>query len=233
MSKICWISPADSPEWFPDVDQALREPDGLLAIGGDLSPARVIAAYRQGIFPWYDEDQPILWWSPDPRAVIFPDELRISRSLRKTIRQNRFDVTFDRDFESVIRRCAAERPDSEGTWITSDMHSAYVALHELGYGHSVEAWNSDGLVGGVYGLAIGRVFFGESMFSHARDASKVALAALIKRLKEHDYVLLDCQVESDHLTSLGSRAIPRSEFIALLEDACGQQEDPGQWPRRA
>ncbi|MEO6696524.1 MAG: leucyl/phenylalanyl-tRNA--protein transferase, partial [Gammaproteobacteria bacterium] len=176
----CWLSPED--QIFPDVNLALREPDGLLALGGDLSPERLLAAYRKGIFPWYNEGQPILWWSPDPRAVLFPSRVKISRSLRKTLRQGRYRITLDQAFRSVIEGCAAPRNGVPGTWISRAMMEAYTELHERGYAHSVEAWRDGQLVGGLYGVALGRVFFGESMFSRSPDASKVALASLARQL---------------------------------------------------
>lgn len=210
----CWLSAADQK--FPDVNLALREPDGLLALGGDLHPGRLLAAYRQGIFPWYDEGQPILWWSPDPRAVLFPSRLKISRSLAKTLRQGRYRVTMDQDFRAVMAACAAPRKGAAGTWITPAMLEAYSELHTRGYAHSVEAWDNGRLAGGLYGVALGKVFFGESMFSRSADASKVALVHLARHLESWGYALIDCQVYNDHLASLGAELIPRSEFISLL-----------------
>jgi leucyl/phenylalanyl-tRNA--protein transferase len=174
-----WIRPDDPPDAFPDPQRALHEPDGLLAVGGDLSPERLLAAYRRGIFPWYEAGQPILWWSPDPRAVLLPDELKVSTSLRKALRSRDVEVTLDRAFADVISGCAAPRPRQRGTWLTPDMQRAYARLHELGYAHSVEVWEDGTLAGGLYGVALGRVFFGESMFSRLRDASKVALVHLV------------------------------------------------------
>lgn len=202
---------------FPPVEEA--EPDGLLAVGGDLSLERLLAAYRAGIFPWYDSP-PILWWSPDPRLVLEPDELHVSASLRKVIRQGRFEVRADTAFEQVIRACAETfRPGEDGTWITAEMQAAYIRLFEAGYAHCVESWMGGRLVGGIYGVSIGRAFFGESMFHHVNDASKVALAALVATLKARQIGLFDCQVSSPHLRSLGAREIPRSEFLRRLDEA--------------
>ena len=232
MSGLPWI-PADDFTPFPDPASALREPDGLLAAGGRLSSARLRTAYRHGIFPWFSEGQPILWWTPDPRAVLFPQELRISRSLRKTLRKTPdnggFRITLDTAFAAVIDACAQPRPEQEGTWITRDMKQAYVRLHREGVAHSAEAWRGDELAGGLYGLAIGQVFFGESMFTRKRDASKVAFAHLVTQLQAWGYRLIDCQVQSDHLTSLGARSIRRAEFNALLDLHCALPGRPGAW----
>ncbi len=200
---------------FPDVELALCEPDGLLAVGGDLSPERLTEAYRNGIFPWYNESEPILWWSPDPRMVLFPERLHVARSLRKLLHKGRYTITFDRDFASVIEQCAALREG--GTWITRDMRQAYCRLHQLGLAHSVECWRDRKLVGGLYGVALGRVFFGESMFSLETNASKVALVRLVERLREYGYRMMDCQVHSGHLQSLGAQDIPRVEFLRMLK----------------
>jgi leucyl/phenylalanyl-tRNA--protein transferase len=214
MTQIPWLEPQDNK--FPPADQALVEPDGLLAAGGDLNPQRLISAYRSGIFPWFDDQQPILWWSPDPRCVLIPDQLYVSRSLRKQIRKQRFRVTFDRDFAAVIHACAQPRDDDCGTWITEQMQQAYIKLHQLGVAHSVEVWQDDLLVGGLYGLAIGKLFFGESMFSHRSNASKVGYVTLVEQLYRWGYALIDCQVHSEHLESLGAQLIPRTEFLELL-----------------
>jgi leucyl/phenylalanyl-tRNA---protein transferase len=203
------------------VERALDEPDGLLAAGGDLSPRRLIAAYRRGVFPWYSAGQPILWWSPDPRAVLLPAEFRCSRSLRKTLRNRGFEHEVDRAFEAVIAACAAPRDRHFGTWITPEMQAAYVELHRQGYAHSVETWLDGRLVGGLYGLRLGGVFFGESMFSLERDASKAALAHLVARCQRAGIVLIDCQLASRHLASLGSRCIPRARFLGLLREHVG------------
>ena len=209
----------DAEDPFPPVDEALREPNGLLAAGGDLSPARLLDAYRQGIFPWFGDEDPLLWWSPDPRMVLFVDELHVSRSLRKTIRSGRFSVTADRAFSAVMSGCAEPRADQEGTWITTEMRAAYARLAALGYAHSVEAWEGDALVGGLYGVAIGRMFFGESMFARVSDASKVAFVALVRQLQRWGFRLIDCQMPTAHLASLGAREIPRREFLAEVDRA--------------
>lgn len=205
---------------FPDVELALREPDGLLAIGGDLSIERLVIAYQNGIFPWYSEGQPILWWSPDPRMVLKPSEVKISRSLAKTIRKQELTITFDQAFEEVIDSCSRPRVEKgriqEETWILDEMIEAYTELHNKGYAHSVECWQNEQLVGGLYGIAIGKVFFGESMFSKQSDASKVAFVFLNKQLEQWGFKLVDCQVYTSHLESLGAKMIPRKEFIKLL-----------------
>ena len=218
MKTVTWLSPHDSPEWFPPLEQALEEPAGLLAAGGDLSPARLLAAYQRGIFPWYSPGQPVLWWSPDPRAVLFPEEFNCSRSLGKTIRNGGFEVVIDRDFGAIMDACAAPRAHAPGTWITSEMRSAYLRLHRLGQAHSFETWRNGQLAGGLYGVRLGRVFFGESMFSRERDASKVALAYLVAVCLRNSIAVIDCQLPSPHLESLGSRTIPRQQFQALLRE---------------
>ena len=215
-----WLDPHDPEAPFPDVEFALREPDGLLAIGGDLSPRRLIRAYRQGIFPWYSEDQPILWWSPDPRSVLYLHALKITRSLRKTLNQNIYSVTLNKAFQQVIKYCAAPRRSGGGTWLTAEMMEAYCHLHDLGYAHSVESWYQGELVGGLYGLSLGKVFFGESMFARRNDASKVAFVRLVEHLRQWNYEFIDCQVASAHLGSLGACAIPRREFIDSLNRYC-------------
>jgi leucyl/phenylalanyl-tRNA--protein transferase len=213
---------------FPAVERA--SPEGLLALGGDLSAARLLAAYRRGIFPWYSRGQPILWWSPDPRAVLFPDELRVSRSLRKRLRAETFTVTMDRDFRGVVRACAGpRRGPGGGTWITPEMLEAYAHLHDLGYAHSVEVSEQGRLVGGLYGVSLGAGFFGESMFSHASDASKVALVWLVGQIRRWGFRFVDCQLSSDHLFSLGAREIPRARFLALLGEALATQDRRGRW----
>jgi leucyl/phenylalanyl-tRNA--protein transferase len=213
---VTWLTPNGDHEWFPPLEQALDEPEGLLAAGGDLSTTRLLAAYRRGIFPWYSAGQPVLWWAPDPREVLLPAEFRCSRSLTKTLRNRGFEVTFDRDFAAVVGACAARREHSAGTWITSEMHAAYCELQALGHAHSVEVRRDGALVGGLYGVLIGRVFFGESMFSRERDASKVALARLVERGVVAGLQLIDCQLPTPHLRSLGSRPMPRGEFGALV-----------------
>lgn len=211
-----WIDPQDTSYRFPDVSKAMLDPDGLLAVGGDLCPERLTSAYLSGIFPWYNEDQPILWWSPDPRAVIFPDQLKISRSLSKTLKKNLFKVTMDTAFDQVIRACSQSRVSSPGTWITDEMLDAYMAMFHLGHAHSIECWQDDQLVGGLYGLTFGQVFFGESMFSSKRDASKIALCHFVQQLQQWDYKLIDCQIQSEHMQSLGAISIPRTEFVQHL-----------------
>jgi len=206
----------DSP--FPPLEQALRTPNGLLAAGGSLTPARLLDAYRHGIFPWFNADDPILWWSPDPRMVLFPDEFRISHALHKTLRKQVYEVRTDSAFEQVMRACAAPRAGQDGTWIHEDMIAAYSALHRMGHAHSVEAWKDGELVGGLYGMAIGRMFYGESMFSRHSDASKVALAHLAAQLHRWNFRMIDCQMNTPHLASLGAREISRAEFIRRLQE---------------
>lgn len=224
MTGIGWLDP-DRLE-FPPLYQALDDPNGLLAAGGDLSPQRLILAYRSGIFPWYEENQPILWWSPNPRAVLFPEEFRISRSLRRQLRRNVFDVRINTAFADVVEACSGPRDNQYGTWITAEMKAAYQRLHVLGYAHSFEAWQQDRLVGGLYGVAIGRLFFGESMFHLVTDASKVALAWLCRLMSQHDCPMIDCQVETDHLLSLGARMIDRNEFVRWLDEYCYPLDGP-------
>ena len=202
---------------FPPLDRALREPNGLLAAGGDLRAERLIAAYRHGCFPWFSEGQPVLWWSPDPRTVLFPEEFHLSRSLARLMRQQRFRVTFDQDFAAVIEGCAGPRDNADGTWITDSMRAAYLELHQRGLAHSVEVWQGDALVGGLYGLAMGRLFFGESMFSRADNASKVGFATLVGKLKEWGFALIDCQMPTRHLHSFGARPIARQAFADYLQ----------------
>jgi leucyl/phenylalanyl-tRNA--protein transferase len=218
VKTITWLSPQDAPEWFPPLEQALDDPAGLLAAGGDLSTQRLLAAYRKGIFPWYSPGQPVLWWSPDPRAVLFPEEFRCTRSLAKTMRNSGFESAIDRDFAGVIEACAAPRPQSFGTWITPEMTAAYVELHRRGYAHSIETWRGPELVGGLYGVRLGGVFFGESMFSRERDASKVALARLVEICLTAGIAVIDCQMTSAHLESLGARRIPRARFQSLVRE---------------
>ena len=203
---------------FPDPATAETDPDGLLAVGGDLSPERLLNAYRQGVFPWYSEGQPLLWWSPDPRMVLFPPRLHLSRSLRKLLRQGRFHITFDQAFSSVVEACAAPRDGDGGTWITGEMKQAYIDLHRLGHAHSVEAWQEGELVGGLYGIQLGAIFFGESMFSRVSNASKVAFVHLVRTLERLGCPLIDCQVYTTHLESLGACPIPRARFLELLAE---------------
>jgi len=207
-----WITEDAPVHAFPDVDNAMIQPNGLLAVGGDLGPERLLNAYYRGIFPWFSEAQPILWWAPDPRAVLLPEAIKISRSLKKTLRRSIFQISFNRAFSRVIQACAAPRARQNDTWITNGMIDAYCTLHARGLAHSVECWQDGVLVGGLYGVAIGKVFFGESMFSRANDASKVALATLCRS----GYELIDCQLPSDHLKRMGATDMPRNEFMRLL-----------------
>ena len=223
------INPKDTSYEFPDVALALDEPNGLLAVGGDLSPQRLLNAYRHGIFPWFNPGEPILWWSPNPRAVLFPEKIKISRSLRKTLNKNKFVLSTDQAFSDVMAACQAPRAKQPGTWITFDMRRAYREMHRLGYAHSVECWQNQELVGGLYGMALGRVFFGESMFSRVNDASKVALVYLTGKLIDWGYRLIDCQVQSEHLISLGAEDIPREQFCAYLNHWCDQEVSAEAW----
>lgn len=221
MSNIVWLSEHDPPEAFPPIENALQEPEGLLAAGGDLQPARLLAAYRRGIFPWYSRGQPILWWSPDPRAVLIPSEMKISRSLAKTARNRGFEARYDNDFDAVMSACGDRKLRPEGTWITREMRHAYLELYRLGHAHSVETWLGGELVGGLYGVRLGKVFFGESMFSRVNDASKFALKCLCERLIEQQVAMIDCQMATPHLLSLGAKLIPRADFLDLLQQHIG------------
>jgi len=223
---IAWLE-KESP--FPPLEAALRNPDGLLAAGGDLSPERLLAAYRRGIFPWYSEGDPILWWSPDPRMVLIPEEFKISRSLAKTLRNRTYEIRIDTAFDQVVRRCAQVRPGRTGTWISDEMREAYFRLHLLGHAHSLETWIDGQLAGGLYGVAIGRVFFGESMFADVRDASKIALAALVRQCLQRGVRLIDCQMRTAHLASLGAREIARSEFSRRLEELIDYRGSNDSW----
>jgi leucyl/phenylalanyl-tRNA--protein transferase len=214
---------SQNPQYFPDPQFAETEPNGLLALGGDLSPERLLAAYRQGVFPWYSQGQPLLWWSPDPRLVLFPERLHLSRSLGKALRQTQAEIRFDHSFGQVIRACAAPRARQDGTWINPEMLAAYSELHRLGHAHSVEVWQAGELVGGLYGIALGRIFFGESMFSRAENASKMALAGLVHALGNR-LDLIDCQVRTLHLVSLGAEEIPRQDFLQRLTLGCADTE---------
>ena len=225
----CWLDPDDPELWFPNVELALQEPNGLLAVGGDLSEERLLLAYRSGVFPWYGPGQPILWWSPDPRLVLIPERLRVSRSLAKPIRKGVFSLTLDQAFDAVIRACAEPRPGQAGTWITPEMMAAYCDLHAAGHAHSVECWQDGRLAGGLYGVAIGHVFFGESMFARCTDASKVAFVGLVRQLSRWGFPLLDCQVHTTHLASLGAEAISRRDFIRTLERECRQPAPNPVW----
>lgn len=214
---------------FPAVEHALREPNGLLAAGGDLSPQRLLEAYSKGIFPWFNEDEPILWWSPDPRMVLFPSELKISRSLRKTLNKDHYEIRTDSSFSQVMHACAAPRKGQAGTWIHPEMIAAYTALHEMGLAHSVETWMDGVLVGGLYGVSLGKVFFGESMFSRVPDASKIAFVHLVKQLRHRGVGLIDCQVRTGHLASLGAREISRLEFSQKLDSLINGLEPGSPW----
>ena len=228
--NITWISSDDPPDSFPDIESAFDVPDGLLAAGGDLSPDRLLYAYRHGIFPWYDDGQPILWWSPDPRCVLRPHEFHVSRRLRRSLSRSRFDVSFNQAFGDVIAACAEDRIGQQGTWITSEMTVAYSQLHQQGWAHSIEIWHEGRLEGGLYGLAIGRAFFGESMFSRQTNASKAAMLALCQQLVSNDFEILDCQVESPHLVSLGASLMPRPRFASVLRRACEMNSQFHDWP---
>ena len=210
---IPWLAAHDP---FPSLALALREPNGLLAAGGDLSTQRLLEAYRGGIFPWFNPGDPILWWSPDPRMVLLPSEFKLSRSLHKTLKKRAYEIRIDTVFQTVMQNCAAPREDQAGTWIGPQIITAYTQLHQLGIAHSIETWRDGELVGGLYGLAIGRMFYGESMFSRATDASKIALAHLVQQLERWDFGMIDCQMNTAHLASLGAREIPRAEFIQRL-----------------
>jgi leucyl/phenylalanyl-tRNA--protein transferase len=223
---IPWL---DDSGAFPAVERALHRPNGLLAAGGDLSSERLLRAYRLGIFPWYSEGEPILWWSPDPRMVLFPSEFKIARSLAKTLRKPGYETRADTAFEEVINACSEPRPRQRGTWITAQMKQAYIRLHELGVAHCVETWLDAELVGGLYGIALGRVFFGESMFSRASDASKIALVALVQQLRQWQFGLIDCQMNTPLLASFGAREIPRSQFTGLVAELVNYAHVPAPW----
>lgn len=223
---VPWLA-ANDP--FPPLERALREPNGLLAAGADLGVPRLIEAYRAGIFPWFSEGQPVLWWSPDPRMVLFPAELRVPRSLRKRMARRDYEVRSDTAFAAVIRACAAPRPGQEGTWITTGMVAAYRRLHEAGHAHSVETWIDGELAGGLYGVAIGRAFFGESMFTTAPDASKIALVRLVRHLERDGYRMVDCQMRTAHLARFGAREIPRAEFKRKLAELVNYPRTEWNW----
>ena len=227
--SLYWVRGCRLDQDFPATDEALDEPSGLLAIGGDLSPERLLRAYATGIFPWYSEGQPILWWAPNPRSVLGPGDIHISRSLAKVIRSGRFQTSFNSCFRRVVSACAAPRTSQTGTWITPEMQNAYCKLHELGAAHSVECWQDGELCGGLYGVALGSIFFGESMFSQRRDASKVAFCRLCQLLSEWDYILIDCQIHTPHLERLGARPLERSGFETLLSTLVRRDADPTSW----
>lgn len=230
--QLTILDPDNPEQEFPALEKALREPDGLLAVGGCLSVSRLLNAYRHGIFPWYNAGEPILWWSPDPRLVLFPEQVKVSRSLRKTIRKQKFSVSYDQAFDEVIAGCADIRKGSVGTWITRDISRAYKDLFRLGIAHSAEAWHEGRLVGGLYGIALGRVFFGESMFHTMTDASKVAFITLIEQLEAWGYQLIDCQVHTEHLESLGAVEIDRRDFVELLARYCEASVKGEAWSKR-
>jgi leucyl/phenylalanyl-tRNA--protein transferase len=223
------LDPLQPNQDFPPIETALSNPDGLLAVGGCLSSQRLINAYQQGIFPWYSSGEPILWWSPDPRLVLFPENLNVSRSLKKTMRKGHFTVTYDQAFAQVMQYCASPREKETGTWISEDIFQAYVRLHQQGIAHSCEVWMEGELVGGLYGIAIGQVFFGESMFHKKTDASKIAFCSLTHQLSEWGYKLIDCQVHTDHLCSLGAEEIDRQAFSDLLNQYCLVQPNDSAW----
>lgn len=227
--RLHWLDPRNPHQPFPPAHLAMREPNGLLAIGGDLSVTRLLRAYAQGIFPWYNPDEPILWWCPDPRSVLAPSALHVSRSLRRTLRRCDYAVTLDRAFDGVLDGCAGPRASSRGTWLGDDMRRAYRQLHDRGYAHSVEVWRDGALVGGLYGVALGRVFFGESMFSRIDDGSKIALYWLCRQLDAWAFDLVDCQVSSAHLSSLGAIELPRSDFLRRLALALDGAQPPAAW----
>lgn len=223
---IPWLEPTDS---FPPVAQALREPNGLLAAGADLSPERLLLAYRQGIFPWFNPGEPILWWSPDPRMVLLPEALKVSRSLARRLRRRDYEIRVDTSFAAVMAACAAPRPKQRGTWISPAMIAAYARLHRAGIAHSVESWTDGELVGGLYGVAIGKAFYGESMFSRVTDASKLAFAHLARQLERWEFGLIDCQMETAHLASLGAAPIARAEFLQCLDSLVNCADRSGPW----
>ncbi|MEO8992922.1 MAG: leucyl/phenylalanyl-tRNA--protein transferase [Nitrosospira sp.] len=225
---IPWLTP-DTP--FPPLDTALAQPDGLLAAGGDLSPQRLIEAYRRGIFPWFNEGDPVLWWSPDPRMVLFPPELKISRSLGKTLKKANYTISADSAFKRVVEACAAPRKEHAGTWIHDEMIEAYTSLHEMGLAHSIETWREGELVGGLYGVAQGKMFFGESMFSRTTDASKVAFVHLVRYLERRNFKMIDCQMKTAHLASFGAREISRKEFSLKLKELVNYPERVDKWCR--
>jgi leucyl/phenylalanyl-tRNA--protein transferase len=227
---IPWL---ESPIAFPETAIALKAPNGLLCAGGDLAPGTIVAAYTRGIFPWFSDDQPILWWSPDPRMVLFPAEFKISTSLAKTVKSQKFQIRFDTSFTDVIAACAAPREPGGGTWIVPEMQEAYILLHQLGIAHCVESWkpgeHGGELIGGLYGIALGRMFFGESMFTRATDASKVAMVALVEKLRRDGFELIDCQQQTPHLASLGARPIARRQFVQRLQELIDLGQSTSNW----
>ena len=212
---------------FPPAEMATKE--GIIAVGGDLSVKRLINAYSQGIFPWYSEGDPIIWWSPDPRLVLFPEELHVSKSIKKILRKDLFRITYDTDFKEIIKKCQRLRENQDETWITDDMRDAYIKLHEAGYAHSVEVWKGDELAGGLYGVSLGKCFFGESMFFDVSNASKFGLIKFVQKLQEQEFLVIDCQVKTKHLESLGAREIPRAEFLSILKKGLEYKTISGKW----
>lgn len=229
MTRICWLGPDDGPERLPSPAHALSEPNGLLAAGGALDTDWLLASYERGIFPWYEQGQPILWWSPDPRAILWPRDLKVSRSLKRTLRRAPFRLSADSSFANVVAACASPRDYTDATWITTEMADAYTALYRLGWAHSFEAWEDDALIGGLYGIAIGRVFFGESMFTRRTDASKIAFVTAIRFLLSEGFELIDCQIPSAHLSRLGATALPREAFLQQLKTCCRPRGAPQSW----
>lgn len=228
-NHLHWLNPDNPEEPFPDVENALREPNGLLAIGGDLGPHRLLTAYRNGIFPWYNPDEPILWWSPDPRTVFTPQSVRISRSMRRVLNRADYAVTLDRAFDTVLEQCAAPRVGQRGTWLGPAMREAYRRLHALGHAHSVEVWRNRRLIGGLYGVSLGHVFFGESMFSRVENGSKLALIHLARQLTAWRFTLIDGQVGSAHLYRMGAFDIPRARFQKVLKNSLAERGESGLW----
>ncbi len=229
---IPWLDPSDPQALFPDINNALSDPEGLLAAGGDLNETRLLNAYRHGIFPWYEYGQPILWWSPNPRGVLFTKNFKISTSLRKTLRKHNWTVTFDGDFKKTVMACAAPRSYARGTWITNEMSDAYCRLHEIGHAHSIELWDSqERIIGGIYGVLIGKMFYGESMFSFQTNASKVALAYLAMHMHHWGMPLLDCQLPSKHLASLGAEEISKEEYIKHMTPLCMSANTEFNWQK--
>ncbi len=229
-NRVIWLSEDDPPDAFPPVASALREPDGLLAAGGDLGAGRLLAAYRRGIFPWYEDGQPLLWWSPDPRCVFLPGDYHVSRRLRRDLRRSAAELRFNTAFDEVVRACAGPRRYAQGTWITSAMIEAYAKLFDDGWAHSIEVWEDGTLAGGLYGVIIGRAMFGESMFSKRPNASKLALLSVAQLLDDGTLGLLDCQMQSPHLVSLGASNIPRAAFVGLLDGLCEPPARFENWP---
>ncbi len=228
-TPLYWLRARRFGNEFPPLEEALSDPNGLLAAGGDLDTERLLDAYRRGIFPWYSRGEPLLWWSPDPRTVLKPDELHISKSLRKTLRRGGFRITADQAFARVVHACQGPRRGNSETWITAEMAAAYTKLHALGYAHSVECWHDERLSGGLYGVAIGQVFFGESMFNRVRDSSKITLVYLAAALRRWNYRLIDCQVHNAHLESLGAYAMPRDVFQTKLRAWCHHVPATAAW----